>query len=111
MINVIVTGFINRIDDRQVGEQHCLSINVSSPAKKKVGENWETYYEYIRLKYWVKSEKLLNALKSAETITAFAHQVASTYEKDGEKVYATDWIVDTMEFHGTKRQNDTQRPF
>lgn len=112
MIKFIASGYIGDVSDRQIGENYCLTINVSSKEKRKVGEEWKDAYEHLRITYWTKSEKIVSMLKSAERITALGRQQTDVVDKDGTKTYYTKYIADEIEFSGEKRNGtQSQRPF
>ena len=67
-------------------------------------EKGKTVADFISLKVWKDSEKLVNELDKGQKVDIEAHTKTGSYTHDkGEKIYTTDLVVDKLE--GQIRKN------
>ena len=64
--------------------------------------------DFIRCIAWEKTAELLEKyVKKGNRISVIGHIQTSTFEKDGEKKYNTDVVVETIEFLESKPKEET----
>jgi single-strand DNA-binding protein len=76
---------------------------------KKNGE-WVDHSEWYNGKvFGAKAEACAKYLKKGSKVSAFGKLRTSTYEKDGVTKYFTEYIIDTIDFIGTKQDGESAK--
>ncbi len=70
-------------------------------------ENGKTIQDFINLKLWKDSEKIVDELENGNIIEVEAHTRTGSYTNDkGEKIYTQDLIVDNISYTLTKEKDN-----
>lgn len=82
-----------------------LAVNRS----KKVENNPDA--DYVPLVFFGKKAKAaVQYLQKGNRLSVCTHVQTSSYEKDGRKIYTTDFIVDSMDFIESKNDSESSAP-
>ena len=63
--------------------------------------------DFITLKLWKDPEKIINELDKGNKVEIEAHLKTSSYEKDGTKVYSSEYIIDSINYE-LEKQKETE---
>lgn len=106
MNRVMMIGRLTKdIDLRKVGQDQksvCKFV-LAVPRRKK------DQSDFISSTAWGKTAELMNEyLKKGDRIAATGRIETDVYEKDGQKVYTTNFVVEDFEFLEKKREAKTE---
>ena len=106
MNRVVMIGRLTKdIDLRRVGQdQKALCKFVLAVPRRKKDQS-----DFISSTAWGKTAELMNEyLKKGDRIAATGRIETDVYEKDGQKVYTTNFVVEDFEFLEKKREEKTE---
>lgn len=108
MNNVFLSGRFTREHDikySQSAEPFAILSNRLAVPRRKKGET-----DFLSIKAFGKTAENINKyFKKGNLIFVECHVQTGSYEnKDGKKIYTTDFVVDNFHFSGEKRENENR---
>lgn len=74
---------------------------------KKNGDKYEDEGNFINLNLWGKrAESMVNIMDKGRQVAIDYHLKIDTWEKDGQKNYKTNIVVDSIQLLGSKKTSD-----
>jgi len=105
MNKLLLTGFVSK--DSQVFNEKVIKFNLVTKKNVKVNDNWEekaSFHQLTGFGYFTK-----RTFSKGDLISVEAHIDYSNYQKDGQTVYQTSLILDSVEVL-KKGQSSSQQP-
>ena len=67
--------------------------------------------DFITLKLWKDPEKIVNELDKGNKVEIEAHLKTSSYERDGKKVYSSEYIIDSINYELEKQKERIKKAY
>lgn len=108
MNKIILIGRITKdMEIRYVGEKNTAMASFSLAVDRKFKQNGQPDADFLSCQVWGKTaEVLVKYCAKGSKIAVTGRLQNRSYDKDGEKKYITEVVVDEVEFLDSKKSND-----